>query len=147
MPFSIWEYLRERTRDAVLAGIQDALDIAEEGDAAGGQHQAAKRLWSRLARSLERSTNGDDPKLISGASMNGEAAGDAAAGQGRQGIPQAPPTAPESPAEPITFEDELERRIDAAAPQAGTETLPPGRITTRRKRGRPPKNNSPSEDL
>lgn len=29
---SLWQYLRQRTRDAVLAGVQDALQAIEEGD-------------------------------------------------------------------------------------------------------------------
>src|SRR6516165_5497718 len=53
MPLSIWEYLRQRTRDAVLAGIQDALDVAEQGDTEGSQHDAARRLVAKLAASSE----------------------------------------------------------------------------------------------
>ncbi len=48
MAFSIWEYLRERARNATLAGIQDALDIAEDGDFEGSQKAAAGRLTARL---------------------------------------------------------------------------------------------------
>ena len=50
MAFSIWEYLRERARNATLAGIQDALDIAEDGDFESGQRAAAGRLTARLER-------------------------------------------------------------------------------------------------
>jgi hypothetical protein len=49
MAFSIWEYLRERARNATLAGIQDALDIAEDGDFESGQKAAADRLTARLS--------------------------------------------------------------------------------------------------
>ena len=49
MAFSIWEYLRERARNATLAGIQDALDIAEDGDFESGQKAAAARLTARLS--------------------------------------------------------------------------------------------------
>ncbi len=49
MAFSIWEYLRERARNATLAGIQDALDIAEDGDFEGSQRAAADRLTARLS--------------------------------------------------------------------------------------------------
>ena len=48
MAFSIWEYLRERARNATLEGIQDALDIAEDGDFEGGQKLAAGRLTARF---------------------------------------------------------------------------------------------------
>ena len=34
MPLSLWEYIRERTKDAVLAGFQDAMDIVERHPAA-----------------------------------------------------------------------------------------------------------------
>ena len=49
MAFSIWEYLRERARNATLAGIQDALDIAEDGDFESSQKAAAGRLTARLS--------------------------------------------------------------------------------------------------
>ena len=48
MGFSIWEYFRERARNATLAGIQDALDIAEDADFEAGQKAAADRLTARL---------------------------------------------------------------------------------------------------
>lgn len=60
MAFSLWEYLRERTRDAVLAGMQDALDIAEEGDPPGGQRAAADRLTAR--RSSRALTHFPEPE-------------------------------------------------------------------------------------
>jgi len=49
MAFSIWEYFRERARNATLAGIQDALDIAEDGDFESRQQAAADRLTARLS--------------------------------------------------------------------------------------------------
>jgi hypothetical protein len=50
MPLSIWDYLRQRTRDAVLAGIEDALDIAEQGQTSGEDQRAAARLTARLSQ-------------------------------------------------------------------------------------------------
>jgi hypothetical protein len=41
---SIWEYLRFRTRDSMLAGMQDALDHAE-GDSNPASHQEAARRF------------------------------------------------------------------------------------------------------
>jgi hypothetical protein len=41
---SIWEYLRFRTRDSMLAGMQDALDQAE-GDGNPESHQEAARRF------------------------------------------------------------------------------------------------------
>lgn len=62
MAFSIWEYLRERARNATLAGIQDALDIAEDGDFESSQKSAADRLTARLsgqaAEQLPKPVNG-----------------------------------------------------------------------------------------
>jgi hypothetical protein len=145
MAFSIWEYLRERTRDAVLAGMQDAMDIVEQDDTSGSQHAPARQLASRLST--------PEVKQLPGASMNGEPARQATTTE-----PAAAPSrparvapaaraagAPTRPAEPTSFDDALERRLDAAAPQHGQEAVQPGRLTTRRKRGRPPKSERPGE--
>ena len=139
MPFSIWEYIRERARDAVLAGIQDALDVAEQGDADGSQHQAARQLGSRLGGSLATKAPEHNGTPLFIASTNGEAvAVEAAGGTATE--------APKRPTEPTAFDDDLQKRLDAAAPQAAAEPLPPGRVTTRRKRGRPPKNKAPQAE-
>jgi hypothetical protein len=45
---SIWDYLRQRTRDAVLAGFQDALEVAEQNDQASSEYEAATKLRTRL---------------------------------------------------------------------------------------------------
>ena len=148
MAFSIWEYLRARTRDAVLAGINDALDVAEQGDMNGSQHLAATQLASRLATTEARGLPEPSRNGSEGAAAH-----------------RSPLEAPTRPTEPAAFDDELERRIDAAASQRADErpetvvrprdgqsplapptdaeqppaAVPPGRITNR-KRGRPPKN-------
>lgn len=128
MPFSIWDYLRQRTKDAVLAGIQDAMDAVEQGDSNGSQHAAANQLTARLGT--------PEVKQLPGASMSGQA--ESAEGAGAA---QASTKSPQRPAEPSSFDDELERRIDAATPQSERESGPePPRITTRPRRGRPPKN-------
>jgi len=129
MPLSIWEYLRQRTRDAVLAGFQDALDIAEQADTEGSQHEAAKRLVSKLAGSP-----GGDLKQLPSASMNGEAAAPS---------PTARAEAPTRPADASEFDADLESRLNAAASVNGQVTPPEPRsapTTGRRRRGRPPKN-------
>jgi hypothetical protein len=62
---SIWEYIRDRARDAVLAGIHDALDVAEQGDTNGSQHSAAEQFASRfigLKQLLNTSVNGEQPE-------------------------------------------------------------------------------------
>jgi hypothetical protein len=134
MPLSIWEYLRQRTRDAVLAGFQDALDIAEQADTEGSQHDAAKRLISKLAGSP-----GDDLKQLPSASMNGEAAAPPPAAH-----VEAPVEQPRRPADASAFDADLESRLNAAASLNGQQTPPEKRSTPpttgRRRRGRPPKN-------
>lgn len=133
MPLSIWEYLRQRTRDAVLAGFQDALDIAEQADTEGSQHDAAKRLVSKLAGSP-----GGDLRQLPSASMNGEAATPS---------PAAHAEAPQRSADASAFDADLESRLNAAASVNGQQTPPEPRPesrptpppTGRRRRGRPPK--------
>jgi hypothetical protein len=135
MPFSVWEYLRERTRDAVLAGINDALDVAEQGDANGAQHEAATKFRSRAAGLLAGGIPEADAKSLSGASPNGAA----------EEAGQAPQKPAERPAEAATFDDELEQRLESVASQNGRGAPPPGRTTDRPRRGRPPKNPPKSE--
>jgi hypothetical protein len=143
MPLSIWEYIRDRTRDAVLAGMQDAMDIVEQGDTNGAQHVRAMELSSRLSRERQlpsASMNGTP----GGAAVNGKAAGSSPT---RSSTPTTPTTAeaPQRPADASSFDDELERRLDSAARQSGrqsdgaTPSASP-QTTTRKKRGRPPKN-------
>jgi hypothetical protein len=119
MPLSLWEYIRERTKDAVLAGFQDAMDIVEQGDTNGAQHTRALEFASRLR---------PDAKQLPSASMNG--------------TPEAVATtdkAPTRPADASSFDDELEKRLDSAGRQTGQERTQTPPQTTRRKRGRPPK--------
>jgi hypothetical protein len=164
MPFSIWEYLRERTRDAVLAGFQDALDVAEQGDTEGSQHEAARRLVEKLGGSRE--AEGQQPGQLSAvaplapvarvapvargaslpsASINGEvgANGRLEAAPLAAVAPLAPPEAPRRPAEASAFDAELESRLNSAAapsePETPSEPRPATPPTGRRRRGRPPK--------
>ncbi len=157
MPLSIWEYLRERTRDAVLAGFQDALDIAEQGDTNGSQHDAARQLTSRLGM--------PEAQPLPSASVNGRnATGEAPTTQPQSVITEAPnrlapvaraaavarPEAVLRPAEPAAFDDELQKRLDAAGPnpshgpqderQTAPTSRPPSQPT--RRRGRPRKDES-----
>lgn len=148
MPFSLWEYLRDRTRDAVLAGFQDAMDIAEQGDTNGSQHAAARQLTTRLSM--------PEAQPLPSASMNGRAAtGEATTTLPQSALTEAPsrlaPVARAAalarPAEPAVFDDELENRLDAAGPhpshgpqndwQMSPTALPPSQPT--RRRGRPRK--------
>ena len=142
MPLSIWEYLRQRTRDAVLAGFQDALDIAEQADTEGSQHDAAKRLVSKLAGSP-----GGDLKQLPIASMNGEAATPPPVAP-HEGRAEAPVESPRRPADASAFDADLESRLNAAPSLNGQQTPPETHgesrsappTTGRRRRGRPPKN-------
>ncbi len=151
MPLSIWEYLRERTRDAVLAGFQDAMEIAEQDDTNGSQHAAARQLTSRLGM--------PEAQPLPSASMNGRnATGEATTTQPQGALTEAPsrlapvarPAAVARPAEPAAFDDELENRLDAAGPhpshgpQDERQTVPTSRPPSQppRRRGRPRKDES-----
>lgn len=154
MPLSIWEYLRARTRDAVLAGFNDALDLVEQGDTNGSQHLAATQLVARMNQQAERTL--PEPNVSREPSTNGHAAH--AVGELLASPPK--PAADARPAatarRPVGFDDELQQRLDAAATQNGSqpshgEEKPsaadarpagpaPGRLTERKRRGRPPKN-------
>ncbi len=147
MPLSIWQYLRERTRDSVLAGFQDALDIVEQDDTEGSQHDAARRLTSRLAGSVVRAENpSPEIKPLPIASMNG-----AAAASGVTILPRAAAPPPQRPSDASGFDDDLESRLNSAAPQNGRETAPapsqaaPNRAPGRGRRGRPPKKKEGSQ--
>ena len=136
MPLSIWEYLRERTRDAVLAGFQDALDVAEQGDTNGSQHAAATQLRTRLG--APETTQLPTP------SVNGEARAEDSPELPAQVVAR---KAPPRPAEDPSFDDELESRLDdAAAPQNGRQRPSQARQQgdpPRRRRGRPRKDENP----
>ena len=146
MPLSIWEYLRARTRDAVLAGFNDALDIVEQGDSYGSQHVAATRLVARMKLQAERTlpepSDGPRPSVHTQPSTNGPAA------HAVSELLASPPKPAGAAKRPVGFDDELEQRLDAAAPQNGSQPHggekpsgpPPGRLTEKKRRGRPPKN-------
>jgi hypothetical protein len=147
MAFSIWEYLRERTRDAVLAGFQDALDIAEKDDTEGSQHAAASRLGTRLAAGsltqasaqIETPPPAAEAKSLPHPSMNGQSA----VNGGGASAPTA--KAPSRPVDASTFDDDLERRLNDGAAQNGHESPQPPPHIGRQKRGRPPKRRETSQ--
>lgn len=156
MPLSIWEYLRARTRDAVLAGFNDALDIVEQGDSNGSQHVAATQLVTRMKLQAERTLPepnygenvGPGPSVHSEPSRNGHAAHAVSELLASSPKPAADARPAATARRPVGFDDELEQRLDAAAPQNGSQPHgsekpsgpPPGRLTERKRRGRPPKN-------
>ena len=140
MPISIWEYLRERARDAVLAGIKDAMDVVEQGDTNGSQHDQANGLASRL----------NPPKQLTGAT--GQAPAESHAPDAAQEAAEAAPSpAPgKSQPTPDEFDSDLQKRLQDAAPT----TPPQTKTTTRfrepngqplRKRGRS-KKETPKDD-
>lgn len=164
MSLSIWEYLRARTRDAVLAGFNDALDIAEQGDSNGSQHGAATQLVTRMKQQAERTLPepsvgfepsvgrepsvgpepNHKPNVGREPSTNGHAAHAVSELLGAPAKPAADARPTGATKRPVGFDDELEQRLDAVATQNGEEKpstgLPPGRLTERKRRGRPPKN-------
>lgn len=166
MNFSIWDYIRQRTRNAVLSGIQDAMDFVEQGDTNGEQHAKAGELASKLnppkglpgvtpANDLAGTSTLEAAQEASGAAVNGSVDRIAdpppptaqRAAQTAKPTP-APPTPPASRPTQDSFDDELERRLeDVAIPP--TPSMPPrsedGRVLKNadgkplRKRGRPRK--------
>ena len=144
MPFSLWDYLRERTRDAVLAGFQDALDIVEQDDTEASQHATARRLSAKLAGSLNQL---ETPTVIEAtplphASIKGHVAANGQHAANGKAAPSPPPRAtvppPQSPPAASTFDDEMESRLSRAAAENGRDTSQAG-LTNRRPRGRPKK--------
>lgn len=121
MPFSIWEYLRERARDAVLAGIQDAMDAVEQDDTNGSQHAQANGLTSRLNPPKQLTATG------SGSATSGATA-DTTTPETAQEAPQKATAAAPSPAPgkarpmPDEFDDELEKRLQDSASAPATAT-------------------------
>ncbi len=54
MALSVWEYIRRRTADAVLAGCHDALDMMETQDQGAAMWAAAKALRKQLNEAQAR---------------------------------------------------------------------------------------------
>lgn len=159
MAFSIWEYIRERTRDSVLAGIQDAMDHVEQGDTNGSQHARASELAARLnppkglpaegmaAESQAEQGLQEAVQKAPGAAANGAVGESATAAKpsARRAAQPAKKSAPPSRPKSDAFDDEFEGRLAAAAtPENGQQQTPPAgsdgsRMTDRKKRGRPRK--------
>ena len=118
---SIWDYLRQRTRDAVLAGFQDALEVTEENDHADSEYEAAKKLRHRLgaASALELPRQSALPPVA------------VAEGQGSTS----------AEADVNTVDDLIDARLNGAvAPDAVPPPVPGSQPhPARRKRGRPRK--------
>jgi hypothetical protein len=156
--FSIWDYIRQRTRDAVLSGIQDAMDFVEQGDTNGEQHAQASQLASKLnppkglpgePAAVETTAEEADQKA-QGAMVNGLVARKAdpppqAPQRAAQAAKPKPAPAPPPPERPKaeSFDGELEQRLqDAAIPPPSPPT---GRVLKDangkplRPRGRPRK--------
>ena len=158
MSLSIWEYLRARTRDAVLAGFNDALDLVEQGDSNGSQHAAATQLVARMKQQAERTLPepnyepnvGSEPSVGPRPSYHTEPSTNGHAAHAVSELLGAPPRPAVDAKRPVGFDDELQQRLDAAAvarpaaPQVSNEKPvagpAPGRLTERKRRGRPPKN-------
>jgi hypothetical protein len=160
MSLSIWEYLRARTRDAVLAGFNDALDLVEQGDSNGSQHVAATQLVARMKLQAERTlpepSDGPRPGVHTQPSVGREPSTNGHAAHAVSELLGQPQQPAATARRPVGFDDELEQRLDAAAPQNGSQPShgqektseadarpagpASGRLTERKRRGRPPKN-------
>ena len=61
MALSVWEYIRQRTADAVLAGCRDALEMLERQDQGAAMWGAAKALRQQLNEAQERDGHPNGP--------------------------------------------------------------------------------------
>ena len=131
---SLWNYLRTRTRDSMLAGMKDALDQAEQGENIQDTRETAARLVDQPAGNALPAPSGP-----------AEAASEEEELSASDDIPPANPE-PKSPAaadrirevmrnetQPL---DPFEERLMQTNPQLGE----PYRGMPPRKRGRPRKN-------
>jgi hypothetical protein len=59
MSLSVWDYVRRRTCEAMLAGFQDALDYLERQDQAQLMHAAAKNFRKRMHELPHNGANGN----------------------------------------------------------------------------------------
>ena len=103
MSLSIWDYVRRRTCEAMLAGFHDALDYLERQDQALLINAAAKSLRNRLHELTHNGGRGNGGNGNGGNGGNGNggnAHGQASGGQhgGAQAAPQTPPAT--SPGQP-----------------------------------------------
>ena len=131
MALSVWEYIRRRTADAVLAGCHDALDMMETQDQGATMWAAAKALRKQL--------NEAQTRIAPANGGNG--------GNGGNGSP-APPTthnhAPPTPvraASPTPMPNSAAKLPAPLSPQYSTSapTTPVAPTAERRKVGRPRK--------
>jgi len=88
MALSVWEYIRQRTADAVLAGCRDALEMLERQDQGAAMWGAAKALRQQLNEAQRGGghTNGGHGNNSSPPSQN-----HSAPAQQRLPSPPAPP--------------------------------------------------------
>ena len=130
---SIWEYLRQRTRDAVLAGFQDALDVTEQNDQADSEYEAATKLRRRLgaASALALPGRSAQPPVVVPERQRGSPA---------EAVPERQGSSPAEAAR-NTVDDLIDARLNGAVtPPAGKPPVPDPQLhPIRRKRGRPPK--------
>ena len=128
MALSVWEYIRRRTADAVLAGCHDALDMMETQDQGATMWAAAKALRKQLNEAQARI-----------APANG--------GNGGNGSPAPPTTHNHAPPTPVRAASPTPVPNSAAtlpaplSPQYSTSasTTPAAPTAERRKVGRPRK--------
>ncbi|RIK76991.1 MAG: hypothetical protein DCC67_13210 [Planctomycetota bacterium] len=110
MSLSVWDYVRRRTCEAMLAGFQDALDHLERQDQAQLMHAAAKSFRKRL-NELPHNGNG---------SGSGNHADAASAGSSQTGA-----QAPARPKPPAPQHGQQQSLPGVAGPPAPVPSVPP----------------------
>jgi hypothetical protein len=122
MSLSVWDYVRRRTAEAMLAGFQDALDYLERQDQAQLMHAAAKSFRKRM-HELPNSGgngNGNHSEAASGGSTQ-------VAGQ--------PPAKPKPPAPQHSQQQTLPDLLGPAVPAAAPQHASPGPSSQQQHRG------------
>lgn len=61
---SLWEFLRRAACDAVLAGVEDAVRLLEQGRSIEGEARAAGQLATRLTKVVVARINSESPTKV-----------------------------------------------------------------------------------
>lgn len=123
---SLWGYIRSSTRDAVLAGFQDAIEIVERGDGPADHHAASQAFLSKLGEKKIPLRIEASPQPQTNAASTNSANGK-------------PTPASEKPS-PGSFDAELDARLEKAGAQvrSGLDAQAMNAMPDRPRRGRPP---------
>jgi hypothetical protein len=139
MVFLLWDYLRERTRDAVLAGFEDALDIIE-GEAAGNSlRESAARLDLRLGRQANPIDGTPQAVAVPATPSTNASVESTSLLISSTSVQKSVTKTIQSPVETSSYDDEMQGRLERAAVAEPRRADQGVGLTNRRPRGRPRK--------